>query len=170
MALEMYLKLDDKAYDGEAQNASHKGWIDILAWSWGCSQNGTTHMGSGSGAGKANFQDLSCTKWIDKSSPKLIEALTTGKHVPTAHLKVRKVGGKTPLDYYQILMSDVIITSVSTGGSGGEDRLTENVTLNFGAFKVMYIEQKADGGEAAKPEFSWDIAGGAAEFKGKPLT
>ncbi len=28
-------------------------------------------------------------------------------------------------------MKEVIVTSLSTGGSGGEDRLTENVTLNF---------------------------------------
>ena len=40
-------------------------------------------------------------------------------------------------------MKEVLVTSVSTGGSGGEDRLTENVTLNFAEFKVEYTPQKA---------------------------
>ena len=41
---------------------SHKEEIDVLAWSWGASQSGTTHLGSGGGAGKVNVQDLSFTK------------------------------------------------------------------------------------------------------------
>ena len=32
----------------------------------------------------------------------------------------------TPLEYVIITMEDVLVSSVSTGGSGGEDRLTEN--------------------------------------------
>ncbi len=45
-------------------------------------------------------------------------------------LVVRKAGEK-PVEYIKIKMEEVLITSISTGGSGGEDRLTENVTLNF---------------------------------------
>ena len=45
------------------------------------------------------------------------------------------------------------------GGSGGEDRLTENVTLNFAKVKLGYIEQTTTGAEGAKPEVGWDIAG-----------
>jgi type VI secretion system secreted protein Hcp len=52
-----------------------------------------------------------------------------------------------------------MITSYSTGGSGGEDRLTENVTLNFAKVKLGYIEQTTTGAEGAKPEVGWDIAG-----------
>ncbi len=47
-------------------------------------------------------------------------------------------------------MKDVIVTSVSTGGSGGEDRLTENCSLNFSQYKVEYQPQpdgSADGGK-----------------------
>ena len=59
-------------------------------------------------------------------------------------------------------MKDVIVTSVSTGGSGGEDRLTENVTLNFATFKIEYQPQKPDGtADGGKIEFEWDIAANA---------
>ena len=132
MAVDMFIKLD--GIKGEAQDDKHKGEIDVLAWSWGMSQSGTTHMGSGGGGGKANFQDISVTKWVDKSSPILMQYCATGKHIPKAQLIVRKAGGK-PLEYIVMDLTDIMVTSVSTGGSGGEDRLTENVSLNFAEFK-----------------------------------
>jgi len=52
----------------------------------------------------------------------------------------------------------VIITSISTGGSGGEDRLTENVTLNFAEFKTEYTPQKPDGSGDAAVEAAYNIA------------
>ena len=51
-----------------------------------------------------------------------------------------------------------MVTAVSTGGSGGEDRLTENVTLNFARVKVDYKEQTEKGAVGATPTMSWNIA------------
>jgi type VI secretion system secreted protein Hcp len=156
MALDMFLNIEGEI-TGEAQDAKHKDEIDVLAWSWGMSNSGSFHTGGGGGSGKANFQDLSVTKWVDNASPILMLYCANGDHFPKAKLTVRKAG-KTPLEYLIIDLKNVLITSVSTGGSGGEDRLTENVSLNFQAVKVSYVKQKEDGtGEAAK-EFAWDIA------------
>ena len=71
--------------------------------------------------------------------------------------------GTTPLEYITITMTDVLVTSVSTGGSGGEDRLTENVTLNFAKVKVDYKEQTATGVVGATPTMTWDIAANVTE-------
>lgn len=155
MAVDMYLKLD--GIEGEAQDSVHAKEIDILAWSWGGSQSGTTHMGAGGGGGKANIQDLSFTHYVDSATHLLLQRMFDGKHIPEGTLTVRKAGG-TPLDYIILKMTDIMVTSVSTGGSGGEDRLTENVTLNFAKVELDYVPQKADGsGEAAK-KAGWDIA------------
>ena len=54
-------------------------------------------------------------------------------------------------------MTEVLVTSMSQGGSGGEDRLTENVTLNFAKVKVEYIEQTAKGGKGDTPSMGWNI-------------
>ena len=54
-------------------------------------------------------------------------------------------------------MKHCIVTSVSTGGSGGEERLTENVSINFGHVKYEYMEQAEDGTGSAGPEFVWNI-------------
>jgi type VI secretion system secreted protein Hcp len=163
MAMDMFIKIG--SLKGETKDKLKKatdGWIDILAWSWGMSNSGSAQVGGGAGAGKVNVQDLSFTKYIDKASPDLMLACCNGKHHDTATLVVRKAGG-TALEYVTITMSEVMVTACSTGGSGAEDRLTENITLNFAKVKVDYKEQKADGTEGDKPTMSWDIAGNDKE-------
>jgi type VI secretion system secreted protein Hcp len=155
MAVDMFIKIG--ALEGESKDKVHGKEIDVLAWSWGMSNSGSAHAGAGAGAGKVNVQDLSFTKWIDKSSPDLMLACCNGKHFPDATLTVRKAG-ETPLEYLIIKLTEVLITSVSTGGSGGEDRLTENVTLNFAKVNVDYTEQTDKGAAGAKPKMGWDIA------------
>jgi type VI secretion system secreted protein Hcp len=80
-----------------------------------------------------------------------------GKHYDSATLVCRKAGEK-PLEYLTITMTEVMVTAVSTGGSGGEDRLTENVTLNFAKVKVDYVEQTPTGTGGAKPTMTYNIA------------
>jgi type VI secretion system secreted protein Hcp len=155
MSVDMFIKI--KGIDGEAQDDKHKNEIDVLAWSWGMSQSGTFHTGGGGGAGKVAVQDVSFTKYVDVASPLLMLYCATGEHIPEATLTVRKAGGKAPLEYVKVIMKKVMVTSVSTGGSGGEDRLTENVTLNFGNCEFDYIKQKEDGSGEAPKQFKWDI-------------
>ena len=155
MAVDMFLKIE--GIKGESIDAKHPGETDILAWSWGMSNSGTAHMGGGAGAGKVNVQDVSITKYVDSGTPDLMLAACSGKHYAKATLVVRKAGEK-PLEYMKITMEDVMITAVSTGGSGGEDRLTENITLNFASVKVIYKPQKKDGSGDADITFGWKIA------------
>jgi type VI secretion system secreted protein Hcp len=155
MAVDMFLKIE--TIDGESVDKTHAKDIDILAWSWGLSNSGTTHQGMGGGSGKANFQDISVTKYVDASSHALLLACATGEHFTKAKLVVRKAG-KTPLEYILIEMEEVLITSVSTGGSGGEDRLTENISLNFAKIKFSYVPQTPTGGAGTPLPFTYNIA------------
>lgn len=160
MAVDMFLKIESPTIKGEAKDAMHKEEIDILAWSWGTSNSGTTHQGGGGGGGKANFQDISFTGWYEKSTHELIKFCATGTHIDKLILTVRKAG-KTPLEYIVYTLEDAMVTSVSTGGSGGEDRLTVNFSINFSKLDIMYREQDDKGGKAAEFPFKWDIAGNA---------
>jgi len=161
MAVDMFLKLD--GVEGESRDSTHEKEIDILAWSWGMSQSGTTHIGGGGGAGKVNVQDLSFTKYIDKSSPTLMLMCCNGKHIAKGKLTVRKAG-ENPLEYLTIEFEEILVSAVSTGGSGGEDRLTENLTLNFAKMHVTYQQQSASGGKEGGPvEAKWNIATNKAE-------
>ena len=71
---------------------------------------------------------------------------------------VRKAG-EGQQKYILMTMEEVLVTSISTGGSGGEDRLTENVTLNFGKVTFAYTPQDNKGTLAGDKTFTYDIAG-----------
>ncbi|MBV9490187.1 MAG: type VI secretion system tube protein Hcp [Verrucomicrobia bacterium] len=159
MAVDIFLKIAN--VDGESRDKSHGKEIDVLAWSWGMSNSGSAHVGGGAGAGKVNVQDLSVTKYVDSASPKLMKACAEGTHFDEATLTVRKAGGATPVEYIKVKMTEVFITALSTGGSGGEDRLTENVSLNFAKVNVDYTPQDAKGSAGTAIPFGWDIAANA---------
>ena len=110
----------------------------------------------GGGAGKVSVEDINVTKWLDKSSPLLLKACCNGSHIKEMNLVVRKAGEK-PLEYLKLKLSDCLISSVSPGGSGGEDRLTENISVNFGKFQVTYTAQDAKGAPAGEVPFGYDI-------------
>lgn len=156
MATDMHVKI--AGVDGESVSDGHKKEIDIMSWSWGMSQSGTMHTATGGGAGKVNVHDVSFTKHVDSSSPRLYQACCNGEHFKTATLYCRKAGGKSGIDYLKIEMEDVIVSSVTPGGSGGEDRISESVTLNFARFKVAYTPQKSDGTPEAAKNCGWNIA------------
>ena len=157
MAVDMFMKI--ATITGESVDKVHAGEIDVLAWSWGLSNSGTTHSGTGGGSGKANVQDLSFTNYVDGASNALLLSCSNGQHLASAVLTVRKAGGKgAPVEYIVLTMNEVLVSSVSTGGSGGEDRLTENVTLNFAKVTFAYTPQKADGTADAAKTMTYDIA------------
>jgi type VI secretion system secreted protein Hcp len=154
MAVDTFLKVD--GIKGESKDSAHKDEIDVLGWSWGMSQSGTFGTGGGGGAGKVNVQDVTVTKYVDASSPDLMLHCCNGKHIPKATLVVRKAG-ENPVEYVVINFEKLLVSSVSTGGAGGEERLTENVTFNFSNFEVEYKPQADTGGGEAPIKIGWDI-------------
>ncbi|XLY88254.1 Hcp family type VI secretion system effector [Ectopseudomonas mendocina] len=156
MAVDIFIKIGD--IKGESQDKTHKDEIEVLNWSWGMSQSGNMHTGTGGGAGKVSIQDLSLTKYVDKASPNLMMHCSSGKHVPKVTLTVRKAGGDAQVEYLIINLEEVLISSLSTGGSGSDDRLIENITLNFAKVTVDYQPQKADGTKDGGPiKYGWNI-------------
>ena len=156
MALDMFLDLGP--VKGESRDKEYADKIDILAWSWGVSNAGSAHVGGGIGSGKANFQDISISKYIDLSSSDMLKSVSLGTHFPEAKIVVRKSGGDKKLEYYTINLKEVMVTSYQTGGSGGEDRLTESVTLTFAQVDVKYQAQTKDGTKGLDTTFAYNIA------------
>jgi type VI secretion system secreted protein Hcp len=109
MAVDMFLKLD--GVNGESKDKVHGKEIDVLSWSWGMTNSGSAHYGGGAGSGKAPVQDLTVTKFVDKSSPNLMLSCCNGKHYGSALLTVRKAGGKA-IEYIKIKMAEVMITGL----------------------------------------------------------
>lgn len=158
MAVDMFLELD--GVKGESVDKHHKDKIDILSWQWGLSNSGTFHHGSGGGAGKAAFADIMVTKYVDAASPNIMLFCANGKHFAKGKIIVRKAG-ENPLEYLTVAFEKALVTSYSTGGSGGAERIVENVALNFAKVKVEYVTQSEKGGKGTPHAFAWDIAANA---------
>jgi len=100
MATDIFAKIGD--IKGESVDAKHKDEIEVLSFSWGVTNSGSTSTGGGGGAGKATFQDLSIVHGIDKATPALLKACATGQHIKDATITHRKAGkGAAGIPHHQ---------------------------------------------------------------------
>ena len=152
MASDIFAKLGD--IKGESLDSKHKDEIEVLSYSWGVTNAGSMAHGSGGGEGKSTFHDLSFVHNIDKASPVLMQACATGLHIKEATITHRKAG-KEQHEYMIVKMNDVIITSVTHGGSG--DGHSENVSMSFAKVALEYKPQKPDGTMDAGIFFKYDL-------------
>jgi len=100
----------------------------ISGYSFGVTQVSST-TGGGGGAGRTDFS-FNFTKDVSSSSPGLFLMCANGNHIKNVDVQVNAVspnGTLTP--FLTIKMSDVLISSYSQ--SGGGDRPTESLSLNF---------------------------------------
>jgi type VI secretion system secreted protein Hcp len=153
MATEIFAKIGD--IKGESVDAKHKDEIEVLSFSWGVTNSGSTSSGGGSGAGKPTFQDLSIVHGIDKATPALLKACATGVHIKDATITHRKAG-KGQQEYLIIKLNDVTITAVSHAGA--EDQpYAESVSLKFAKVDLEYKPQRPDGSLDEGQHFKFDL-------------
>jgi type VI secretion system secreted protein Hcp len=165
MAITFFLRIE--GIDGEAATAEppYHNTIEVKSWNWGATGVTLTRPGPGTAsAGKPAVQGLTCTKWVDRATPKIYESLLQGKHIPQSVLScVRSVGPARTAKYDRFLvltMSDCVISSALTGSDSGEERLTESVTLLFSKIQLDYYYRDPSGRESTFT-FKWDAAAGA---------
>ncbi|MCT9095516.1 type VI secretion system tube protein Hcp [Haloarchaeobius sp. HME9146] len=83
-----YLKFDD--IEGESTDRKHRGEIDIESWSWGVA----SEEGRVARRGRVQHRPLTITKRVDKATPKLTKAATSGRNLGEVVLTV-ELGGRT---------------------------------------------------------------------------
>ena len=154
-AVDYFLKIE--GIDGESHDSKHKGEIDLESWSWGEAQTGSHSAGGGGGAGKVAMQDFHFVMKVNKSSPKLLLACANGEHIKKAVLTCRKAG-KDQQEFLKITMSDLLVSSFQTGGSGHGDIVpTDQISLNYSKIEYEYKEQKPDGTLGGAVKAGWDL-------------
>ena len=156
MAQDMFLKLDN--IEGEAQDAEHKGEIEVLSWNWEMFQESNVERGTGLGSGKATFNPFYFTHYLDKASKNLIQHSNQGLHIPKGIFTARKASGEKQLEYWKIEFEDIIITNVSLSGSDADSaRPVEAVHFSYNKFKVFYTGQDEKGNKLPTLEWGYDI-------------
>lgn len=149
----MFLKFDPEI-QGESMQSGYEGQIEILSFSWGVTQAGGYSYGSGGTSAKANVHDLSVSFRMCPASPKLMQYCATGKHLDSAVLTCLEAS-ETPQKYLEVTLTDVVISSYQTGGSG-DDKPIESMTLNFAKIKKEYFKQDDKGVVTSAGTGSWN--------------
>jgi type VI secretion system secreted protein Hcp len=152
MAVDYFLKID--GVEGESQDDKHHGEIEVLSWSWGETQAGSSG-GAGGGAGKVQMQEFHFTARVSKASPKLLLACAGGQHLPKAQLSCR-TAGKAQQEFLKLTFNDVLVSSFQTAGSSEVVPL-DQVSLGYARIEVEYREQKPNGTLGAAIKAGWDL-------------
>lgn len=158
-----FLNLD--GIPGESTDDKHKDWIEVLSYDHQMTQpvSSTRSSSGGASSGRTQHGDFFITKFVDKSSPKLYDAVSGGKHFSKAKIEVCRAGGGQ-VKFLEINLEEVMISSVhvnsrgshvpSNGNGNGaspnvpdSDLLpTEVVSLNYGKIEWVYTAQKRKDG------------------------
>ena len=140
MAVDYFLNL--KTIPGESVAQNHSAEIQVTSWSWGGAQTSTVSATTGSGAGKVSLSDLNLTIEFDKSSPKLMQALTKGQHIESATLAGVKSGAGNA-NYFTMALTEVFIASLQYSASGEVPMVS--LSLTYKTFQFDYFSQDAEG-------------------------
>jgi len=135
--------LEIEGIKGESKDTKHPGTIEIMSFSWGVSNAGSFASSTGGSSGKASFASFTFTKRVDKASPLLFQACSSGKHIPKAELFIRKAG-KPQLEYLKCTFTDCLVESIQ--GQSADPRLsTDEVTFTFQKVEMDYRRTSSSG-------------------------
>jgi type VI protein secretion system component Hcp len=148
-----------KGIKGKSRQKGRQDYLDVLSWSIGAHIAIDTDSSKGSlTTGQSYVSELTCSITADTSVVRQFASTLGGRHFPEAHLVVTKdvskaQGTTTTVEFLNIDMEDVIISSNSLSGSpGSEANLT--ISIKCTRYKMNYtlydekgnkVEQDVDG-------------------------
>jgi type VI secretion system secreted protein Hcp len=140
-----YLQID--GIKGESQDKDHKDWIQVLNYNQRVSQPTTSQPPSQSAgrSGQSSLPahgDLTISKLLDKSTPKLFEACSTGKVIKFADIDMVRNGQV----YLRVHLENVVISSIiSHSGEPISAVPQEQVSLKSGKITWTYMSPYGGG-------------------------
>jgi type VI secretion system secreted protein Hcp len=153
-----YIKFD--GIDGEVMDKDHKNWCLVSSFSQVLHKTGGGKTGSTRRGGDVQFEDVHVDKEVDKSSPKLAEAVAKGKVFAKVEIDITaSYTDAARVTYYRYELKNVQVTSYQVGGSP-EQRPHESLSLNFEEIKVTYTEMDNAGKKKGNIEYSWKVEAG----------
>ena len=148
-AMDMFLKIN--LIPGESVDATHKEWIDVLAFT-----DGATAKIVPNSSPTVFTNEFSFTIYIDKSLNPLRRVLFVGTHITNIQFDMRKAGNSQL--YEQVYMENVVVTSITGGLDGASDRGTINVSFCPAKFRYTYYITAPNGTQTTNL-FGWDVQG-----------
>jgi type VI secretion system secreted protein Hcp len=180
MSNDFFLKLD--GIQGETKDEEHQGEIDVSGWSFGVNDDDEDQsrdaraisggrdnlpvfasasrraeaVGGAGFNGSVRVGDLHVTKYIDGASAPLLKASTTQQKIAKAILTCRKASGAEALEYLQIQLQDVMVSSWNVATDDGELLPVEHLVLSYSRIEFVYQPQGRKGTAEGKKHAGWD--------------
>ena len=148
---EHFLKVDGIL--GDSTDVKHLDEIKVGSFTWGI--NLATLMRCEKASQTPTLNGVSFTKQIDRSSPKLAEAVATGRHLATAVLTAKKVAA-TDYEYLKITLTDIVVSSYAMSATS-TSLPQDTFNLSFNQIRFEYFRQNPDGSLNAPISFCWNI-------------
>ncbi|GFZ59394.1 hypothetical protein ALQ39_04253 [Pseudomonas amygdali pv. eriobotryae] len=156
MSFDAFMQVD--GVEGESLDNAHKGWVELLSYHYDAVQSISTTASSSGGAtaGGVTLGDFRVSKYIDRATPKLFELCCRGSHINKVTIRVHRAGTEK-FKYLDIVLEEVLISTISGNGAEHAGFPVEMITLNYGRIKFEYSQQRrADGGNAGIVSGGWD--------------
>lgn len=161
MPLDMHMKIE--GVTGEMTGMTHKGWSEIISWNWGMTSNrkaaSTTENTS------TSLNEISVVKKLGTDSTAIRLLFAQGTVIPRVEFDVIPTAGKkeAKTKYVNLVMENVVIKSIVTGGASEDSSFREHITfifekVNFECSKAPNISSGAAGVDT---NFAWNVSDNA---------
>jgi type VI secretion system secreted protein Hcp len=165
---DIYLKfVGASELQGDSTDNAHLNEIEITSFNHLITQpkSSTASTAGAHTSERTEIGELVFTKDIDRSSAKLNRACAAGTVYPKVFITFyRAYGGKnatatsqTRVDYYKIVLDDVVVSSVGTEIGEGELPM-QRFGLKCSKITWEYKQHKMDGSSASTGIAGWDLA------------
>ena len=146
--------------DGEATDANHDKWIDVLSLNWG-SHKKVDKKWQDRSQSSVVVEDMRLTMEYEKSTVNLLEALNVGKVIPKLEIEQTANYGGARATYIKYELTNVQVTAFDVNASGN-DESPPSVTIanNFEEYKVTYTEYDSEGKKGGNAETTWKVEKG----------
>ncbi len=150
---------------GESTSTQYAGQIECTTFRTAVKNQSSVSSGTtGSGAGRAVFEEIVLVAPINAASPTLMQACAAGTHYSNATITFVKAGGSSSAVYLTIKLSNVFITGFSSiyGPTNPEDASSplihaDQYRLSFGQISYTYNQQTASGTQGAAYAGSFNL-------------
>ena len=159
MASVYFLKLD--GIEGQAADAKHEKWLDLLSFSHGALQNINIQAGADV-QGRGQYIPFTFTHLVDKATPKLQLSCMKGEVIKNAKFEYCRVLGGTQTPVYELTLNSVRVakTEIKTINPNPEDASSqqpvEEVQLVAAEIIVKVTPIKPDGSKDGAIETKWN--------------
>lgn len=137
-----FMSIDNNLIPGDSTSSSHRDWIVLSEFTEGLHRDDTGTSGSTRTRSSFVFDGVTVGKLLDRSSPKLREALADGRFFGEVKIDIiATCNGSLYTAYANTLSSAQIVALTMTGS---EQRPTENIGLIYSRIETMYTPVSDD--------------------------